>query len=378
MNSIKILLVSIFLCNISFVKAQEQERDWVPFSQILDLEVKKDLVFELTASVKVDVKEPNSQAGLWARVDNKGKTMGFFDNMSDRPIKDSTWKTYSIKGILDSKAKRLVFGGLVYGNGSFYYDDFKLSIENPKTGKMEEVAIDNSGFEEVVANSEIPKWWIGISKEAFENTAGFSMNSSDESSEGNHSLKIEGKNITRTVQNYIGPIDGYSPQIGTLVTMLNNLSERVEYAVGNMSQAELDYQLDEKSNSVGALIMHLAATETYFQEATFGESNLSEAELEELRIAMELGDEGRQHIKGHDATYYLDIYKKARKRTLELLKEKDDAWLAEVPEGSTVNNHFSWFHVMEHQSSHLGQILLLQKRIPETKTLDLKNDKKVD
>ena len=160
--------------------------------------------------------------------------------------------------------------------------------------------------------------------------------------------------------------------------MLNNLSDRVEYAVGNMTQTELDYQLDEKSNSIGALIMHLAATEVYYQEATFGNSNLSEEELEELKIAMELGDKGRQHIKGHDAVYYLDIYKKATQKTLELLKEKDDAWLAEVPNGSYVNNHFSWFHVMEHQSSHLGQILLLQKRIPEINSLELKDDKKVD
>jgi uncharacterized damage-inducible protein DinB len=378
MNFFKNIIVVLLLFPISVAFAQEQQRDWVPFSQILDLEVKKDLAFELTASVKVEASEANSQAGLWARVDNKNNGKGFFDNMMDRPIKDANWQTYTIKGTLDRKARRLVFGGLCFGNGSFYFDDFKLAIENPKTGKMEDVAIDNASFEEPVANNEIPKWWIGISKDAFENTDGFSMKTSEESSEGNNSLKIEGKNIIRIIPNYIGPIDGFTPQIGTLVTMLNNLSERVEYTVSNMTQAELDYQLDEKSNSVGALVMHLAATEIYYQEATFGNSDLSEKEMEELRIAMELGDEGRQHIKGHDAAYYLDIFKKAREKTLELLKEKDDAWLAEIPEGSYVNNHFSWFHVMEHQSSHLGQILLLKKRIPKANSLELKDNIKVD
>jgi hypothetical protein len=29
-----------------------------------------------------------------------------------------------------------------------------------------------------------------------------------------------------------------------------------------------------------------------------------------------------------------------------------------------MNNYYGWFHVMEHQSSHLGQILFLKKRIP--------------
>ena len=381
MNLGKILLLNFFLISFSSLLSQEKEQDWVAFSQTLDLEVNKKVAFELTASVKTGVNEPYSKAGLWTRVDNKKtakQKIGFFDNMSDRPIKDSNWKNYSIKGSLDSKASRLVFGGLVYGNGNFYFDDFKLTIENPKTGKMETVEIDNPSFENTVNNNEVPNWWIGISSENAEKIKGFSVYNSEENSEGNNSLRIEGKNIKQANSYHIGPIEGYSPQIGTLITMLNNLSDRVEYTVGKMTQAELDYQIDEKSNSIGALIMHLAATEVYYQEATFGQSNLPEKELEELRIAMELGDEGRQQIKGHDAAYYLDMYKNARKRTLELFKEKDDVWLASINEGSSVSNHYSWFHVMEHQSSHLGQILLLQKRIPEMNTLELNNDKKLD
>src|SRR5690606_27569523 len=224
MNFVKILLFSFFLFSFSSLISQEKEQDWIAFSQTLDLEANKKLAFELTASVKIDVSETNSQAGLWARVDNKKNAkqrMGFFDNMSDRPIKDSIWKNYSIKGTLDSKASRLVFGGLVYGNGNFYFDDFKLTIENPKTGKMEAVEIDNSSFENTVKDNEIPKWWIGIKKENTEKIKGFSVYSTEENSEGNHSLRIEGKNIKQTDPYHIGPIEGYTPQIGTLVTMLN-------------------------------------------------------------------------------------------------------------------------------------------------------------
>lgn len=379
MKLLKTLFLISILFNISCAFSQEEkERDWVAFSQSLELQVKKEVAFELTASVKTNVEESYSKAGLWARVDNKKDKAGFFDNMSDRPIKDSIWKSYSIKGTLDSKARRLVFGGLVYGNGDFYFDDFKLFIENPKTGKMEPVEIDNPGFENTIKDNEIPAWWIGIDTENLESIKGFSLMGSNENSEGNNSLKIQGRNISRTEYNYIGPLDGYTPQIGVLISMLNNLSDRIEYTVGGMTQAELDYQMDDKSNSIGALLMHLAATEIYFQEATFGDGNLSQKELEALRVAMELGDEGRQKLKGHDAAYYLDLYKKARKKTMQLMKEKDDTWLAEIPDDSMVSNYFSWFHVMEHQSSHLGQILLLQKRIPENDIMKLKNDKKVD
>lgn len=378
MWTLKTFLFLFFLSIISLVHGQEEKRDWVAFSQSLDLEVNKNLAFELTASVKTDVTESNSQAGLWVRVDNKRKKTGFFDNMYDRPIKDSTWQSYSIKGNLDSKAERMIFGGLCYGSGDFYFDNFKLFIENPKTGKMEEVEIDNGSFENPVKENEIPKWWVGIKKDQVENVEGFSAHSSEESSEGNYSLKIQGRNISRTTYFYIGPIEGYSPQIGTLITMLNNLSERIEYTVGGMTQAELDHQLDEKSNSIGALLMHLIATEKYYQEATLGNSHFTDKEMEELTIAMELGASGRQNIKGQDVAYYLDKYKEGRKKTMELLKEKDDDWLAEVPEGSMVNNHYAWFHVMEHQSSHLGQILLLQKRIPEKDILGTQQDRKFE
>ena len=36
-----------------------------------------------------------------------------------------------------------------------------------------------------------------------------------------------------------------------------------------------------------------------------------------------------------------------------------------------MNNFFGWFHVMEHQSSHLGQILFLKKRIPPEPEVNL-------
>lgn len=68
---------------------------------------------------------------------------------------------------------------------------------------------------------------------------------------------------------------------------------------------------------------------------------------------MSLGDKARETLKGHDAAYYFDVWKKVRAKTLEEFKKKDDVWLNEMVPGSSMNNHFAWFHVMEHQSSHL-------------------------
>lgn len=73
MNSVKILLIAFCLLVVPFTYAQEkeQDQDWVAFSQFLDLEVNKNLDFELSASVKTNVDEAFSKAGLWVRVDNK-------------------------------------------------------------------------------------------------------------------------------------------------------------------------------------------------------------------------------------------------------------------------------------------------------------------
>ncbi|MBT8308553.1 MAG: hypothetical protein KJN85_16550, partial [Maribacter sp.] len=37
----------------------------------------------------------------------------------------------------------------------------------------------------------------------------------------------------------------------------------------NLSQQEVDYLLDDNSNTIGAMLMHLAATERYYQIDTF-------------------------------------------------------------------------------------------------------------
>src|SRR5262249_15281463 len=69
---------------------------------------------------------------------------------------------------------------------------------------------------------------------------------------------------------YVGPKPGFSPQIGTLTTMLAFTREQVEHNVKGLTQADLDFLLDAKANTIGALLLHLAATETYYGLNTFG------------------------------------------------------------------------------------------------------------
>ena len=153
--------------------------------------------------------------------------------------------------------------------------------------------------------------------------------------------------------------------------MLNSLSTRVERVVGGYSQREIDYILDDQANSIGALVYHLAAAEKIYQLITFENRRFNEEELKIWGAAMDLDEKGRQDIQGKPISYYLNILKEVRAKTMEELKKRDDEWFLSTTEGSEYNNQWAWFHVMEHQSSHLGQILLMLKRLPDFKEDEL-------
>ena len=157
---------------------------------------------------------------------------------------------------------------------------------------------------------------------------------------------------------------GFTPQIGVLVSMLNDMSKRVERTVKDLKVNEVDFLLDENANSIGTLIMHLAATEKIYQVRTFENRSFNEEEEKEWTKAMSIGKEAQKEYKGKEIKKYLKVYNDVRKKTLEYLKDKDDAWLNTVDKEWNMNYHWAWYHVMEHQSSHLGQILLIKKRIP--------------
>ncbi len=173
--------------------------------------------------------------------------------------------------------------------------------------------------------------------------------------------------------NVIGPKKGYSPQIGTLVSMMTWMRYVVLMSVKGMSQKDLDFLLDDKANTIGALLMHLAATDRIYQINTFESNSLKElpvAYKEKWGLAMELGEPARKAIKGHDLDYYLNLLSETREQTLAEFRKRDDNWLMTVDKSwgwGPTNNYCKWFHVCEHESNHNGQIKFLKSRLPGAK-----------
>jgi uncharacterized damage-inducible protein DinB len=170
----------------------------------------------------------------------------------------------------------------------------------------------------------------------------------------------------------IGPMEGYSPHIGTIVSMLNYNRQTIINTVKDLKLEEVDYLIDQQANTIGALIMHLGAVDKFYQINTFeGRQEFNDDEKKIWEVPMKLGEEGRKQIKGKEVKYYLELIAEVRQKTLEEFKKKDDAWLlAKDPvwsEKQPVNTYWKWFHVCEHESNHRGQMTWLKKRLPGSK-----------
>ncbi len=169
--------------------------------------------------------------------------------------------------------------------------------------------------------------------------------------------------------NEIGPKSGFTPQVGTLVSMMNWMRGPILSSVRGLSISELDYLHDEKSNTIGAMLLHLAATERYYQLNTFDGMEWGSWDRKikaEWDTPMDLGEKGRQIIKGHSLDFYLEKLESVRAKSLEELATKDDEWLLSVDESwfwGPTNNYCKWFHVVEHESNHNGQIKYIRSRI---------------
>ena len=362
------IILPVLLIALSFhLRSQDlEEVSLSAFGVYQDVKVDfdKETRFKIIASVKAEIIDKSAWAGLFASVADKGESYGFYDNMSDRPIKSNDWAVYEINGTVNQDSDTLSFGVQGFYTGIFSFDNIQLLFE--ENGAFVEYSIPNPDFEELMVDNVIPAWDQYYIDERHQKPKSIDVRTDYDRADNNTILVFDASKVRPPVT--IGESEGVSPQIGTLITMLDDLKNRVFDAVETLDLEETDYLLDEKANRIGALVMHLVAAEKYYQVLTFEGRSFNEEETEKWQMALDLGDTAREVIKDKPIDFYLDLYEETRKETIRLLKTKNDKWLEEnvYP---TVNNHFCWFHVMEHQASHLGQIYFLKKRMPENEEI---------
>jgi len=128
----------------------EQFATFSVWSQRMDMSPYKGKKYRLSVAIRTEPAGTESFAIAFIRNEPPEgglRSWTYVDNMSDRPVRDSTWKTYTLRYAVDKKAPWIAFGMLGFGSGSFYFDDMRLEVEVEK-GKWKAIPIPNGNFEQ--------------------------------------------------------------------------------------------------------------------------------------------------------------------------------------------------------------------------------------
>jgi len=83
---------------------------WGSLVNKIDAVPYRGMQFKIEARVKADVAESNGAVHLWLRVDRTSNEAGYFNRISDRPIKINEWRSYSFSGRIDDDAVSINMG----------------------------------------------------------------------------------------------------------------------------------------------------------------------------------------------------------------------------------------------------------------------------
>jgi C-terminal processing protease CtpA/Prc len=124
---------------------------------------------------------------LWLRVE-RGDATGFFDNMEGHPVVNTTWEPVEIIGTVDADATRIVFGTIMGGAGTAWYDDIELATQG-SDGAWKQIEIKDPGFE---SGNLLASWSPGIGKPRLASLEGWHATlDPSRAASGSASLRVE-------------------------------------------------------------------------------------------------------------------------------------------------------------------------------------------
>jgi len=163
------------------------------------------------------------------------------------------------------------------------------------------------------------------------------------------------------------PSPGYTPMVGSLVAMLEYTRVTTLDSVADLTVADLDHQHDAKANPIGALLAHITAVEWVYTASTVGGPTPSDTDWAEWGPLLRLEPAVWDFARGRPVEWHVERLRAVRGRTLEGFRAFDDAWLEQPATLSWARgaptNLWAWYHVMEDELNHRGQIRWLRSRL---------------
>jgi pimeloyl-ACP methyl ester carboxylesterase len=155
--------------------------------QTLDISAHQNKAFKFSASVRKDFFNGNESTYLYLTLSNGSDNDDplLYKSTANKSVSED-WKTFEIEGTIDPNATSLLFGMVCMNYGKFYFDDFKLEVQN-EDGTWKQLTVLNPGFEDATNNKE-PIWGNTVMDSNKEFTAEIT-NKNPKS--GKYCLKIE-------------------------------------------------------------------------------------------------------------------------------------------------------------------------------------------
>ncbi|MGH1387151.1 alpha/beta fold hydrolase [Kordia sp.] len=154
----KVSFIYSFLIVISLLYTQKSiAQSYGYLNQKVDVSAHQNKAFKFSGNIRKDFFNGNSSTYLYLTLSN-GSTedsLLLYKSTENMPVTED-WKTFTITGKIDSTATSLLFGMLCINYGKFFFDDFKLEVQD-EDGVWEEISVINPGFEDV-ADSNQPIW----------------------------------------------------------------------------------------------------------------------------------------------------------------------------------------------------------------------------
>ncbi|HEY3840103.1 MAG TPA: S41 family peptidase [Bryobacteraceae bacterium] len=127
--------------------------------QVFDATAYRGKRIRFRAAVKTSAEPADGHAQMWIRVDRTDHSMGFFENMSDRPIHVPDWQYFEITGDIDTDASRLNIGLMLFGKGKAWLDDVSVDILSDTPVMPSYVVPPSAAFDKL---TEAAKLWVYV------------------------------------------------------------------------------------------------------------------------------------------------------------------------------------------------------------------------
>jgi uncharacterized damage-inducible protein DinB len=167
----------------------------------------------------------------------------------------------------------------------------------------------------------------------------------------------------------IDPAAGFDPIIGLYVAQLDDVRARTKRYADGLTESQLAWHPNPKVESIGTLLLHIAAVEVSWIQEDIGRKPMGE----EWKIAFPIRFDIPQ-VSDKRLEYFLDLLDSTRAATRDQLASLSDDDLARAvvslesaddPDAPRYTIEWILYHLLEHEAHHTGQIAVMKRLLSE-------------